>query len=256
MERLKELNRYQKGVLLLLLSMIMVFGVIYALTTSRTGFLYNEKIFIPSEVNGNLVYSGTIRGQECSFLVTSDKTVIFHCGDKVYGPYTATEDPTAIPDNDPFYTNMTGVEVRKGNDVIFRGGVFLIGGTDSHWMLINEDGSANFTVTAVMNDGTVIDGEGNEIDEMEPSVSDILHLMHGPELTQKGDWFAWFCGIFISIMTAVDIIFEDVLFRWHLSFRIRDVDRAEPSDWEIANRYISWTALTVAALVIYIMGLQ
>ena len=48
-------------------------------------------------------------------------------------------------------------------------------------------------------------------------------------------------------------MFADELFRFNLAFRIRDAGRAEPSEWEIAGRYISWAVLPVvlalAALV-------
>ena len=52
------------------------------------------------------------------------------------------------------------------------------------------------------------------------------------------------------------ILFADELFRWDLAFRIQDVDRAEPSDWEITSRYISWTVLAVIAMFVFIAGLR
>ena len=52
------------------------------------------------------------------------------------------------------------------------------------------------------------------------------------------------------------MLFADELFRWNLAFQIRNVDHAEPSEWEIASRYLGWTVLTIMALVLYIMGLQ
>lgn len=257
MERIKELNRYQKGILLLLVAMIVIFGVVYSVVTSRVGFPYMNQILLPSEENGNTVYSGTIRGLESSFIVTPDKTVTFHCGDKVYGPYTAKEDPSAIPEEDAFSAHMTGIEVKEADEVIFRGGIVKMGGTDPYWMIISEDGTyESFAITAVMSDGTMVDGDGNVVDEMEPSVSDILDLMNGPELTSKGAWMAWFCGVFISVLTAVSILFADELFRWNLAFQISNADQAEPSDWAIAGRYIGWTTLTIGALAVYIMGLQ
>lgn len=257
MERIKELDRYQKGILLLLTAMIVVFGVIYSIVSSRVGFLYHDVILQPSKVEDYTIYSGTIRGQDCSFKVTTDNTVIFQCGEKIYGPYTAKEDPTAIPKDDTFSDHMTGIEVKSGEEIIFRGGIFEMGGTDSFWMLVKEDGTnESFVITSVTSDGTEVDGDGNIIDPMEPSVSDILHLMNGPELTKKGEWTAWFFGIFVSIVTAVSIIFADELFRLNLVFHIRNVDRVEPSDWEIAGRYIGWTLLTIMTFVMYIIGLQ
>ena len=125
------------------------------------------------------------------------------------------------------------------------------------WYLANENGTdANLTVTALTSDGTIIDGNGNVVDPMEPPVITILELLDGPELTNKGDWQIWFYALIISIITAVSILFADELFRFNLAFQIRNADYAEPSEWEIASRYIVWTIMTIMTLVMYIMGLQ
>lgn len=65
----------------------------------------------------------------------------------------------------------------------------------------------------------------------------------------------WFGGVFVCIITTISILFADELFRWHLIFRICNADRAEPSDWEMAGRYISWTVLPVIAMILFIMGI-
>lgn len=257
MERIKNLNRYQKGILLLLAAMIVVFGVIYGVVSSREGFLYMDEILLPGEENGNVVYSGTIRGKESRFLVTPGKEVTFQHGDRVYGPYTAREDPTAIPEDDAFSENLTGIEVKDGDEIIFRGGFLRMGEKDPCWMLIDEAGAnEGLVITAVMSDGTVVDGDGNVIDVMEPSVSVILDLIYGPKLSRKGEWLAWFCGIFISVLTAATIVFADELFRLKFVFLVRDADQLEPSDWALAERYIGWTIGAIGALAIYIVGLQ
>ena len=131
MKRIRNLNRYQQGILLLLILMALIFTVIYSVVSSRVGFLYNDEILVPSQVGGNTVYTGSIRGTECSFTVNPDKTVVFQYGTRVYGPYTATEDPTAVPKEDPFSGNMTGVEVKDKDEILFRGGVFHLGGSGS-----------------------------------------------------------------------------------------------------------------------------
>ena len=46
------------------------------------------------------------------------------------------------------------------------------------------------------------------------------------------------------------------MFRWDLAFRIRNVEQAEPSECEIAGRYIAWVVLPIIALVLFVMGLQ
>lgn len=198
MEKIKSLDRYQKGVLIFMIAMALVFSVVYPMIISQVGFEYNDTIFVPSQENGSTVYSGKIQGQQAYFTVSEDKTVVFQHGDKTYGPYTAKEEPTAIPRNE----------------------------------------------------------NGDVIDSVEPSASAILELMNDPELTHKGEWFAWFGAVFICVLNAISILFADELFRWNLAFQIRNVDHAEPSDWEIAGRYIGWTVLPIMALVLFIMGLQ
>lgn len=255
MERIKSLNRYQKGVLLLMTVMVLVFTVIYPITIAREGFEYKDAILIPDYENGITVYSGEIKGEYASFTVSPDKTVEFRYGDKTYGPYTAKEDPTAIPKDEEFGGLTKGVELRCGEEILFRGGV-LTEGEGQRW-IFNEDGSLeDFGVSVITSNGIEVDENGNEIDTMEPSVSIILDLMAGPELTHKGEWMVWFLGVFLCIVTAISILFVDELFRFHLSFQIRNVDRVEPSDWEIAGRYITWTMMPIMALIIFIMGIK
>lgn len=254
MEKIKGLNRYQKGVLIFMIAMALVFAVVYPMTISKVGFEYKDTILVPSQENGSTVYSGKIQGKQARFTVSEDRTVVFQHGDKTYGPYTAKEDPTAIPKDKKMAEHMTGMELRQGEDILFRGGVLETG--DSY-LLYNEDGTLdNFGFSYVTSDGIERDQDGNIIDPVEPSAATILKLMNDPELTHKGEWFAWFGAVFLCGLNAIFILFADELFRWNLAFRIRNVDHAEPSDWEIAGRYISCTVLTIMALVIFILGLQ
>lgn len=246
MQRIKDLGRYQKGLLLVMAAMILVFTVVYPVTIGRVGFAYGDTILVPSQEGGNTVYSGKMQGEQARFAVSPDKTVTFQYGGEAYGPYTAREDPSAVPEDMDF---LTGVEVLRGEEVLFRGGVEW----REHPWLYNEDGSLEsmgFSVTVW--GGT----DGNVPNSMEPSVSAILELMAGPELTHKGDWFAWFGGVAVCLAAAVLILFADELFRWNLSFQILHADRAEPSGWEMASRYITWTLLAVAALIIFLTGLS
>ena len=244
LDRIKELGRYQKILLLLMAVMILAFTVIYPIVTARSGFLYEGTILVPAEEDGGTVYSGKIRGTAATFTVSADKTVIFQYDNTVYGPYTVKEDPTAIPKDSNLQTQMTGIELRCGGEIVFRGGVVNSG----DWrMLYNEDGSFDLlrSITATMSDGT-----------MEPSVSTILDLTDGPALTHKGTWLGWFGGVLICVITALTMLFADELFRWNASFLVRNAEEAEPSDWEIAGRYITWTVLPVMAAVIFILGLK
>lgn len=251
MERIKALNRYQKGILIVLMALALVFGVIYCIVSSRVGIDYHDVILELHEDNGNSVYAGTVTNQPCSFTVTADKTVTFRYGEKAYGPYTAKEDPTAIPKGKDY---LTGVQILDGDTVFFRGGVYRSG---EDLMLFDEDGNMVFDVTVITSgNGISTDENGNIIDPMAPSATTILELMSGPELVSKGNWFAYVGCILLSIFIAVSILFAEEMFQFSMLFRVRNVSQIEPSDWEICGRYIGWTALTIMAFAIYIIGLR
>lgn len=252
MERIRDLNRYQKAIIIIMVIMVLAFSVIYPVTMSRAGFEYKGAILVPAREDGGTVYSGRLNWQQARFTVSEDKTVLFYCGDKTYGPYTAKEDPSAIPKDDENAQYMTGVELRCKEEILFRGGVW---DTGDFRFLYNEDGTpADVGIYAEVG-GIARDENGNIIDPLEPSPGSILELMAGPKLKHKGQWPLWAGGAALCILNALSILFADELFRWQLSFSIRDPDRAQPSDWELGTRYIGWTVLAAMALVFFIRGL-
>ena len=253
LRRITCLGRYQKAVLLFMTVMVLVFTVIYPATLNREGFLYQDAILIPGQEDSETVYSGKIQGETAVFTVYEDRTVAFQYGDKRYGPYTARKDPAAAPKDGENSGSLTGIEILDGEEIFFRGGVEKYG---DQFFLYKENGQLADMVFLTTNDGVIMEENGVVIDPMEPPVSVLLNLMDGPELTHKGDEAAWFGGVLICVMTAISILFADELFRWNLSFQIRNSDRAEPSDWEIAGRYFAWTVLPLAALLVFIAGLQ
>lgn len=254
MQRLTDLSRYSQFLLLVLVVMVSVFAVIYPVTISREGYLYREHLLIPTTENGSTVYSAKVKGQQWRITVTADKTVTFQFGDKQYGPYTAKEDPTAIPKGNGMAHLMTGVEVREGNEIIFRGGIY---DTGAFWTMINEDGSdAGFDMYTSNVNGELIDGDGNIIDPIEPVISSILKLMQGPKLTHRGHGGFWFLGAFLALLAALEILFADELFQLKFIFIARDPEFIEPSDWTLFMRPISFTVSVIAVLVMFLIGLK
>jgi len=255
MERIKNLNSYQKGILIFMIAMSLIFAVIYTKTISRVGYRYNNAILVPTEENGNTIYSDKIQGKQAEFIVSDGNTVTFCYGDKSYGPYTVKEDATAVPEDNEMSSSMTGIEILEGNDILFRGGIVDLG--DFYWFY-REDGTMDSMIgfSYVTSDGVERDENGNPIDRMKPSVSTIYELTQNPEMTHKGVGIGWFGAVLICILNALTILFADEIFRWNLAFQIRNVEYAEPSDWEIAGRYISWTVIAIMAFVVFIKGLQ
>lgn len=254
MDRIKNLDRFQKSVLLAMAAMLLGFSVLYPVTLGRVGFDYHDAILVPRAENGRTVYAGKIDGEPAQFTVSAEKAVVFQWGGTTYGPYTAKEDPTAVPQGDDRSGGMTGVELRCGETVVFRGGVAKSG---QSFLLFNEDGTwEGFQLSYSTGDGTLWDENGSPIDPMEPSPQTVLALMAGPELTHRGNVPGWFLGALICVLNALSILFADELFRFALALRARNIDRAEPSDFELAGRYVSWAALTVLAFVLFVLGLR
>lgn len=188
------------------------------------------------------------------FYATTISRVGFRYGDKTYDTYTVKEDPSAVPKNTELSEDLTGIELLCGDDILFRGG-FLRGGDP--FLLYNENGDLElFSLSYTSGNGTERDENGNVIDPVAPSAFTILELLNDPELTHKGSWLAWFCGVLICIVNTLSMLFADKLFHLSLSLQIRNADDAEPSDWELAGRYISWAVLPVAAVVCFVLGLQ
>lgn len=245
MERLKELNGYQTFMMVVMAAMVLVFTILYGVVTSRVGYSYKGALLMPSQEGENTVYAGQVYGVDTRLTVTPEKTVEIQYGEESYGPYSIRVDSSAAPEGLDTSGNITGLELLRGDEVLFRGAVVDLG--DSR-LLYNQDGS----IAGVH--GSYEDSYGGE--KIEPSVSNVLDLLEGPELIHRGDWTAWLGGVFCCVVTALSILFVDELFRFQLSFSIRNVEDAEPSEWEIMGRYIAWTVLPIMALVVFIMGLQ
>ena len=251
--RIRALGKYQKAVLAAAVLLVLVFSVLYPVTMGREGYLYRGALLTPGQEEGGTVYTGMVNGVQARFTVAPDRAVTFQYGETTYGPYTAVEDPSAIPENVGM-AGLTGVELRKGEEVIFRGGVVRQG--DTLWLYHENGDLENGGITITTSTGVTLDENGNVVDPNEPSLSTILELMGGPALTHKGDWLPYLLGVFLCAVTAVTILFADELFRFQLSFRVRDVENAEPTDLELFGRYVTWTVLPIAALVIFALGLQ
>ena len=67
MEKLKSLNIYQKGVLIFMTVLALVFAVVYAIRVSRVGFEYKGTILVSHQENGSKIYSGKIQGKRAKF---------------------------------------------------------------------------------------------------------------------------------------------------------------------------------------------
>lgn len=254
-QRIRNLEGYQKAILLAMAAMVLVFSVVYLLTVRRVGYLYQGTILVPTQEDGATVYTGSIRNTAAQFRVTENQ-VTFRYGDIQYGPYTMESDPTAVPSQQDSEEGFVGIEIRDKGKVVFRGGVQKL---QDHYFFIHSDGSSDlhnlYYEDAVT--GVVYNAETGEVhDRMAPTIRDIYALLTTPPLTHKGEGMAWLAGVVICIVNAATLLFADELFHWKMSFLLRNAEGAEPSDWELGQRFISGATLGILALVVFVLGLQ
>lgn len=120
--RVKVLGRYQKILLLLMAVMILAFTVIYPIVTARSGFLYEDTILVPAEEDGCTVYSGEdprnrrelhrICGQNRHLSVWQHRLRPLY---RQRGSHRHSEGQRP-------QTQITGIELRCGGEIVFRGG--------------------------------------------------------------------------------------------------------------------------------------
>ncbi len=192
------------------------------------------------------VYEGRAidRQYPVQFAVGPGPTVEFRLRGELQGTYTVAEDPSAIPEKADVpggWERYTGVEIRKDGRTWFRGAY----DPDFPFALLDESGTAvaigihAFASTSVP----------------EPDPGDILSFAYGPAVSPRGKAVFLVLGLVVSAICAVSLLFEDPLFRWHLSFRVQDPYGAEPSELELFGRWVGWITLTGLELFCYIAGI-
>lgn len=237
-ERWQELTKVQKGTLLVLAVLAVVFAVVYAINVPKLGMAYNGSFFLLTENGPERTYTGHNEGADAVFTVLED-TVTSRWGEETH-TYTVKKDLTAVP-KEWRGGSVQGVEVWEGDTRLFRGG------WDSHYeLLYREDGELENLITIRTNFDPPM---------REPAVGLVLYLWNGPELVHKADGFFYFLGLFLAVLGTLGLFFADELFRWHMAWRVRDPYGAEPSDWELLGRTVSGIVMTLGALFIWGAGL-
>ena len=92
----------------------------------------------------------------------------------------------------------------------------------------------------------------------EPSLSSVVRVALGPELTRRGSVGLYLAVTFLALLNIVQILFPEALFKLSLLGHIRsaDIDDAEPSSFYIAMEHIEWVVLAGVCLVVYVMALD
>ena len=152
MVRWKNLSRFPQFLLILQAIFLVVCSVLYPIFARMEGISYRDSFLRYRAEGENSVYSGKVNGVPVTFTASPDKTLVFQSGDSTPVTYTVTEDPSAVPKDHEMHEVLTGVEIRRDGEILFRGGWYTGGGFD---LLVGEDGTPiSPTVTISYGDAT------------------------------------------------------------------------------------------------------
>lgn len=249
MERIKNLSKTQKVLMIIIAVMIIAFSIIYPVIMSIKGIEFRRDFLTKKEGQGDVTYTDGYT----SITVYDDQRIEFKCyhrftgdgyKDIIYGPYSWTEDPSAIPavtENGMLSSDdYIGVKIMDGDKVYFRGAVSKEG-----YMVYKADGTMG-------NDFEVVLGDyyANP-----PDIYEIVKFITGPQTTNRGNIVFYIYGIIICIIAVISMLFPDELFRFAMWPRVRNLSDIEPSDWELTARVIGWYVFTIGAFVVFVVGL-
>ena len=239
-EKWGELSGGRRVLVIINLALVAVFLLLYC-TIGRQQGVKEGRDFLRLSTEGEAyIYRGRLDGRDTEITVRPGGVVEYKSDGILCGPYTIVfgeADP-----NTPIPYIVTDASGRVGVEIT------------------GPDGETVFS-GSYMDKGLLmlIDGEGNLVwsggNSREPDPYTIVSYALGPDTESRGEFTALFLGIVIAAVNIISILFADGLFRFAMSFRIADPDSAEPSDWELFTRWVSWIVLTAAALIVFIAGL-
>lgn len=258
-----ELTWPQRIVIMIQAFLVVLFLVLHLAVGRQQVIEYRDE-YLRCRTDGAVTtYSGKLNGEKAVFTV-SDNTVEYQLGDTFYGPYTIIPDSTAVPseENKPWnvtsISSLVGVEIWEGDTLLYRGAYHDVDlGFSSTFYLVDTEGKIAYADEKA---GTIVEtGTGivhTYVEKEEPGPYTILKISRAPGVARRGHFGLYVLGVFLCILNAISVLYADALFRWNLRFRISNVEDAEPSEWELFSRWVGWFALTVCALVIFILGLN
>jgi len=237
---MNDLSKLQKGILMTLLAMTVLFAVLTGVVRSQKGVLFRETLLKVEQTAQGTVYEGTIQGVPVRITVTPEgetvTTVEYQAEGQPADVYTMEYPVEPIRTE---HGSVSGVRVLKNGAVLFQGGYdpeqeFLT------WFDENGDWDADITITGVY------DGYARDL---ELSKSNVAYFAQGPELTARGSWGYYLLIVLMTALLAFDVWYPTALFYMQHACDVRD---PEPSDFYITSQKISWVVYTCGLLIAHI----
>lgn len=276
-EKWSAMPFYRQAMLAATVGLMVLFAVLYLIMGRQNGLEYGNDFYKLKAQGDARVYTGVDHGQR-DFISTQSgegkKTVYTVCktpdGYRVecqiegqeFGPYQVTEFPRS--DVPAVLTDLPlegGLEIKNTatGELLFRGGYWQNSG---YVFLVNEnakteaDGNAALTDKLTVGSVSLFD-YAPPIPEEGPSCDDLVRFTLGAEanMTHKGDWMYYALALLAAVFNAASLLYAEELFIFHMSFRVAEPERVEPSEWELFTRHVGWGVLLLLELILLFTGL-
>ena len=248
LKKWREMSWFRRVLVALLAGMILGGGIATTVVTGREGIKYQETLLLLTREGEACRYTGRLDGERAEFTVRPGGLVEYRWGEEAYGPYQVVEDPSAAPEK-----GMTGLEIRLGDETIFRG---AYSGAVGWAMLQDESGK----ITDMLD--LISDGPGGRAysaggrDRHGPSLAAVAGLgMDRLGLTHRGNLGLYLLATALAAVTIFMVCCPELMFRWNIMWDIRNPEKAEPSDWYLFSERVTWIACTGLAAYLYWINL-
>ena len=235
------LTWFQKILLAVLAGMLVFFGVLMAVFRTHPGVLFEEGLLKITEQDGRTVYSGRAHGTPVTIAVTFstnfERDVEFTIGDRFHDVCQVVYPTKQL--RTEYGDSVGGILVTKNGEPLFEGGYDPESG---YWY--DADGTWNHMFD--------IRGYGDDPWQGYETTEDMaVRFAFGPESAARGDPALFALAVFLTALSAVQIVFYRQLFRWR-HWAARD---PEPSEGYLYLEQIGWVVLLCVTAYFYIAAM-
>lgn len=226
--------------ILLLVNAVMAAAFLF-IYLAMDGYIcrYQDVLFDVTESEGSYTYSGEMDGTLIEFIASPDNTFSYFINGKDQGTFTVTQDPSAAPQSDALVSDtiLSGVEIRRDDQVFFRGGFYKY---SSGLLLVDQDLSPV---------------SGPESPD-EPSPHAVLFFALFGRAVRHGNWLFFLIALSFAVLTFLTAFFPDPFFRAHMALTKDERDHTKTPTYRKVLSWIFWCALTLGAFSLFLSGLM
>ena len=247
----EERTLYQKIMLVILATMIVVFGIVTAFNQSLKGILLEDAFLRKEETTDADCFTGKVNGESVTLIrwygsENGVHTVTLRVGKRLHDTYTVYLGAPMIPLSGTVSTLVSAwqevptLRIAKNDTVIFEGGYQESSGffytPAGEWTSEGLDMTTYVSGADLWEDYTVSKGF-------------LARLVLKPELVDRGDWRLYALMVCCTLLVMVDVAFPYTIFRWRYRRWVKD---PEPTDNYLSMQRIGWGICLILLLSGYV----